>query len=607
MKKVLIILTLMAFWGQSMAQLIARLEVNKDTIVYDSLDRSIPDQMDIVTDKLWGRAFEFQNQLSSGLAFDSLSPDGFVLSFWFSPRQVNGKQSLINHQTADLANQLIFELQIDSSHLVVTQHRPELSPEIKKSKATLAPQNWYYVIYSCNKDQTSLKVRSTDFRFDATFFTTALPPSILTFGNNQQVMPFEGLLNKVNLYSYSASRFNGAQTQYDREESELYTYHRNLELQTAKLNREVTTKDTVRINESSIRIDIWDYDEVDRDILYVWSDATTSIYPGKEGRVREVDKMDVAINSKKEKYTFQVHLPTDKVGELYFSAKDMGFIRELNTAVVQIYTLKEVWDTIHINPTELRDMKIPFEYDPFAQPPVDLNRPQEIDLSPMDGTVSKSQLIFLRVSDFSLPDGDAIGIEVSGRKPIAHRLKKKAEDISLTLYQQTDTIKVWASATKFLSCTAKIEVFAKEGKGGSKRKLTEIKKKIKKGEKLIIPISFGPPQRKVHRIKVRDSILQVSISDPQAIDGDIVEVKLDNQVFKSYELDENETALPKISLHGKKKRTLNFTCISKGKLKNVANLCKVTIKNSRNVVLAEYILQMPDLNDPSKIYLEYED
>ena len=234
-----------------------------------------------------------------------------------------------------------------------------------------------------------------------------------------------------------------------------------------------------------------------------------------------------------------------------------------------------------------------------------MKKPIDLETFEQKNAVSKGQEIFLRISDFSFIDGDELYMRVNDQKPKVRRLSKDYIDVPFVLDQMEDTIYIRANATKFLSCTAKIEVYAKEGKGIANRKIRELKKKIRKNDELIIPIKFIPLELEEHLLIVKDKQLKISISDPQEADGDVIEISKNEKLIDSYLLDKEEIELPTINLEDTPNCTLSFLASNMGEMISASNLCKVVVRNKEDVILAQYFLQMTDTGTVSKIQFKY--
>lgn len=606
MKFNITILILLSFLFNSAAQELGKIEVINDTTqTIDEEYFSFSNTPTVIDDSFMKKAFSFDGK-KNNFQISELPKEGFTFGFWFLVNDNTVTQNLIFHSAKDKNKNTSFELLVDSSSLVLVLKDRQGTPgeRIKKSKDKIQANRWYYVTLYSFDNILNLKIRSTGYQFDALEKFTFGDSDSIFFGNNQNNNPMKGKINKVTFGKYSDRLKNKLRGEYNNLESSLYTYHRKLG-ESNQNERNAITKDTVRINQQNFFIEIWDYSEYDGDEIKIQPSPRSSISKmgmigGNPGGVK------LKLNSKKKREKTRVTIPSDIPGIFTISAIDMGIIEEINTATVRIYTNEEYWDTIHINPNFDKNIILPFVYDPNSKPPLNISeKPGEIDFITQKETVSKGQEIFLRISDFSFIDGDELLIRVNDQDPVVKRLYKHHVDVPFILDQMEDTVYIRANATKLLSCTAKIEIYAKEGKGIANRKITEIKKKIRKRDELKIPIRFLPLQLEEHTLIVRDKQLKISVCDPQEADGDKVSISQDDNLIDNYLLVKEEKELPLINLEGKSKSTLSFVASDMGEVTSASNLCKVIVKNQNDVILAEYILQMPDTETESKIHFKY--
>lgn len=538
------------------------------------------------------------------LAFSKLPKEGFMLSFWFSVEDFSQSQSLLLHQSSQANTYPSLELFMEKGQLLIYKKEEATNKKVlQRSRDSIESNHWYQVIYVYANEQVKIKVRSTGFDFDALHPVNLDQADDVFFGKNSIDYSFRGSVSRFDLFAYNKAKMKTLQKTFNKYSNELFGYHRRLDA-TSEKGRMVVDLATIAINKQEFFIDIWDYDETDGDVLKIMPKDGIAINRDRIHVSRPDPEIEVKLDRKKEKQTIRVLLPVDGSGTLVFRAIDMGYVETLNTATIRVFTQEEHWDTLHIKTNLKKDIRLKFEFDPMAVPRS--KGPQIWTTINPDAKYkdSKSQKIELRISDFSKEDGDEVLIQLNEQKPMIQKLGKRPSALSLLLDQKENVIHFKAAETKRRSCTAKIELYIQNEKGVSQRIFNK-NVKIEDNEMFILPISFDPRQDREHHLLVRDSAIFISVFDPQKIDKDTIKVSLDNGWEEVIELSDQEKVLKKINLQGEKKKRLSFIALSKGEMNDVANLCKVIVKNTSNVILAEYTLQMVDIRTPSVIQVEY--
>ena len=586
-------------------QSLAKLELREGQFVMDTSYLALSGTINQQKDDFLDQALVMKASVQQ-LKISKLPNEGFVLSFWMSFEDIHSQQYLLTHKALSGNDTTVFQIGLDSAALftrcITSKNKTE--EQTAPSKDSLTNNHWYYFIYTCRKDQVTIKVLSTNFYYDKTILLQLHNSLNVTIGGNARNKDTNNRFNKLNLYRYATSYSTYAREAYDEMEYPLYKHHRQ---QAEKPNKKRINKylRTIDINQPEFTVDIWDYDETDGDILRVRTGDGLSIGYGKKRTGKARNELDFNLKSKKEKQTFNIIIPQDKESSLYFSAIDMGIIDEVNTATIRISTTEQLWDTIHIRPNLKHDIYLKFNYDPDAKSPIKeaplvKNKKSKI----VSNTESRHQLIYVRVTDHSLADGDEVRIQLNKQKAILRKLAKRDNrPIKFYLDQQRDTILVRPNATRLFKCTVKIEVFEKE-EGGAERIISSKLLRLKKNKEVAIPIDFRPQQLEQHILHVNDTALIISLRDPHEEDEDKIKVSLDGEILGEYLL-VNQTEQIPISLAKHSSRNLNLIATSKGYMKGAANICEVVVKNSKGIILATYQLQMPDTKTHNQIRFIY--
>lgn len=522
----------------------------------------------------------------------------FAMAFWMRFDEIE--------QTATIFTQVeekeYFQLQLDHGFLLIQHYKNgyEGLYQSSKSEHQIIPGHWYYFNYSSHKGDAFLKVLSTNFKFEAFFPLLSTEMTQIYLGKDSSSHYTEACLHQFQLFQYSESIYSQLSQPYDKLELELYTYHSHLKKE-SRAGRSITMLEPVTINKKAFYFDIWDYDEIDNDSLRLIPKKGLKLYD-KKGKVEE---KVVRLNEQTKRRSFQVRISEEQANELVFSASSMGFIEKFNTATVKIHTAdEELWDTIHIKPNFDTDIQLNFKYDPSATPPAMEIDPIEVVAPSINysGLNCKSQKLLLKISDYSIPDKDLIRIQLNKQPPILSKPLKKEQDILFALDRKSNLLQLQAASTGLFYCSAKVELF-EVIETGSSRKIYSENLKMKKGEIHKIPISFSPKPLREHALLVRDNKIRIRISDPQLVDGDSIRVVLNEEVLlEKHGLTDQEEVL-ELSIDNTAESTLYFIPIHKGENTRAANLCKVIIENSSELILAEYELQMLHLNEPGIIRL----
>ena len=548
------------------------------------------------TDPFFQKVFTLNGQ-DNALDIKQHPQDSFALAFWVRFDALDQRAPLFSH-AAEAAQ---FALYLEDGRLILRHFRSGEAGtyQASRSEHRILPGHWYYFNYVQEGGNGFLRMLSTNFKFEAAFPFAIEQESKMLLGKDSLDQHFKAALHQVQLYRYGRNTFAQLLQPYDQLELDLYTFH-NLRKRNFRTSRDLINLSTIAINKKSFFIDIWDYDEVDNDSL--------RIIPGKNlqlfDKQKPVTETQIQLRAKNQRQTFQVRISDQEENLLLFSASSMGFMEKFNTATVRIHTdEEELWDTIHIKPNFDSDIQLRFQYDPNATAPV-----QEIEsTSTQSETIaypslgSKSQKVLLSFSDFSLPDKDLIKIELNDQAPIIRQLQKKEQQILLALDRKDNFLSVSAESTSLFYCSAKVELFEVLENGGS-RKIFSENLKIKKKERHRIPLQFSPKPLKEHTLLVRDSLVQISISDHQKVDGDSIRVHLDDILLLDNFGLSNAAESFYVPLD-KPERVLYLAPTAKGTNERAANLCRVTVHDSQGTLLAEYVLQMLDLEDPGLLRL----
>lgn len=545
------------------------------------------------------------NDTSNYLAIRQQPSTGTVLSFWLYFEDTEARKPILFHHAGE--NSIEFVLENGLLSIAHYESGTEIPVFISQSKERILPRHWYFINYFSQAESSNLRVLSTDYKFEADFPFSTSDSSELFFGKDIYEKHLDAALVDFQLHPYSKSIRNQLRDQYDQQEIGLYKFHAKAKKE-FRLDREQRLLRTVPINDKEFFIDLWDYDELDDDSLilstlgglYLLSSQTQGIDYAPNGKV-------LPLRSKKQRTTLKLRMAEGEINELVFSALSMGYIKSFNTATAQIYTSDQFWDTIHIKPNLESDIKLRFEYEPNALPPGKTKAPILDKSIEEKGTiVSKSQHLLMMVSDFSLPDKDQLKVQLNEERSEIRKLTKATQQIPIMLDQRDNEIVISAQATKLFYCSAQVEIF-EVAAGGASKKLFSEKLKIGKKDFIHLPISFIPQQLKSFELTVKDSLLNITILDPQRLDGDSIQVNLDQNVLLApFELGKTSVDF-QVRLDHQHTPTLSFIPISKGTFKNAANLCQVIIKDSRGKILVEYVVQMLSVNEPGTIELIYQE
>ena len=522
----------------------------------------------------------------------------FAMAFWMRFDEIE-QQATILAQVEETEH---FELQLKEGFLVLQHYKEghEGLYQSSKSEHQIIPGHWYYFNYSTNEGDAFLKVLSTNFKFEAFFPLQTTEMAQLWLGKDTSNHHIKAALHQFQLFRYSESILSQLNTPYDKLELELYTYHSHLKKE-SRAGRATQILDPITINKKAFYFDIWDYDEIDNDSLRLIPKKGLKLYD-KKGKV---DEKVVRLNEQTKRRSFQVRISEEQANELVFSASSMGFIEKFNTATVKIHTAdEELWDTIHIKPNFDTDIQLNFKYDPSATPPALEVDPIQAAAPSINysGLNCKSQKLLLKISDYSIPDKDLLRVQLNKQSPILSRPLKKEQEILFALDRKSNLLQLQAASTGLFYCSAKVELF-EVIETGSSRKIYSENLKMKKGEIHKIPISFSPKPLREHALLVRDKDIRVRISDPQLIDGDSIRVMLNEEVLLEKHGLTNQEEILELSIDNTEESVLYFIPINKGENARAANLCKVIIENSAELILAEYELQMLNLNEPGIIRL----
>ena len=195
---------------------------------------------------------------------------GFMLGFWFLVDDITKTQNLLFHTSKDKNKNTSFELLVDSSSIVFVIKQKQGSPGelIRMSKKNIRPNRWYFGTLYFQDNILNLKVRSSDYQFSILEKFSLGDSDSIFFGNNQNNNPLKGRINKVTLAKYSDSQKNKFRKDYNKMESSLYAYQR--QLRESDVNERIAIlEDTIKINQQIFYIEIWDYSEYDGDEIQI--------------------------------------------------------------------------------------------------------------------------------------------------------------------------------------------------------------------------------------------------------------------------------------------------------------------------------------------------
>lgn len=617
--KLIVVVWLLLGFQKVFSQIqVAKYEIHRDTLKVKNSDEYFGMNVKPILeniDLLWGKSCKFQKNHNIYLKKIPQN-NSFLLSFWISiPEKREGiRTSVIMHSNKSNPNDFI-ELYIDGEnyiHFNRSKNGNEPGKE-EKSKQALEPKTWYYITYEYNSKSAKFSLSgmtSKRYRFNAFYAFRTSDGLFSIFKNSDKRYQSEIYGNSFKLYKYSETRNNKLEIEFNQEiQKELFNYYKTINKAPSFKERELKyEKDSVVINTREFELKLWDSQDVDGDVINVYSESGF-YFQGARAKYQLTGR-DVEIKEALKPEFITIKFPDDSdEGTLIFAAKDMGTIRDFNTAKIQVINGdKEEWVELEVNPTLDANRGIRFVYNPNAQPPDEkYDYKDKSQKEELDDKSTKTQKVMLRISDYSIKDGDILTIKINDQPEIIRKLKKEDENIPIVLDQQNNKITFESNKTKLFNCTAKVDLLELEGRSPSRRISSE-KMSISKKMTKIKEIKFQPRQYKEHELIVFDDEIKISVSDPQKVDGDSLKIVMEggnSALLENTELTDRPKVF-NISM-GQDDKVLKFIPTSKGTDIHAANLCKVSIsaiRNKKRVIIAEYIMQMPKVNDPGILVLK---
>ncbi len=604
MKKIIILYFLIQPFTICFAQ-IQKMEIEKGKLQFDTTFFRLKGSSEVVEDNFFGKTLQLSD--TTTILMDSLSTHGFGFSCWVNFSDTSDQQIFSHSFYSDTTERYFARLKLHKGYFKLYRQNIQAEPKLSKvANKKITPGYWYNLHYIYHENQFILKVLSSGFKFDANFPLKQADTQKIQIGDASSGKSSLLNLHALTLYPYLQELDASLRKQYDAIESALYGYHRSL-IGVYGIGKKLAVVDSIVINATGFFMEIWDYDELDGDVILI--EAADSVRLFRKGLAQE-NRDTITIKSKEEHYTYKINIPKASAGSLTFKALNMGYIDEFNTATMRIYTDQEVWDTIHINTDLKKDVQIKFSYNPKAKPPTD-PAPEKNLQKPASPKVrialprlsSQAQKIVLRLKDHFVKDKDALFIQLNEQTPRNRMLEKKFSSMEWILNKKDNQLKIRALETKLLSCTAKIEFFEK-GLDNKLIKIFEQKLNIKKEEEYVVPISFEPLKHPKHLLLVKDSSLRLSISDYQTEDGDSIQVLVDQKLLEELPLQSKKKTI-EVNLNNKKSKTLGFTPTSMGEDDTQTTLCLVEVQDSKGTPLADYLIPLQRLDSLGEIEFVY--
>lgn len=563
--------------------------------------------------------------------------DDFTVSFWFKPTTADKSQTIfllekIATKTEQTERYIQFFLQDkklflkdEKNHLAITEKE-------------IIEGEWYHVTYQYDGFEARIyfgdeKVFSTG---KVTMYNElAQRKDILSIGKGANGIGYlEAVLDEVRIYNRPIQEAQlvkqidvetpvanigkpaekaaepiekPAEKPIVEKEEEPFPLKKEIkdEFKEATFNgRENVIQHDIYVTSTNIEIEVWDYDEFDKDRISVT--LNNSPFIGTCCKNQLVEK-------KRRRATYQFNLVPEAINYLTFIAEDMGIYNSQNTAAVRVIVNGERFDDIYkLILTKKKNAVLK-----FVHVPLDENKPRIVPVAASENKDLYKVVVENKVLPPLVVNSTTVTLRVRGKEKDQRKINVALEDKPLAapflLSKDLSRTLVFNLSTQ----TEKILLL--EALNLKQSDLSRIILEVEVDNQVIqtyqialdeantlLPFVYVPDEkekdpRNERTVVVTDTNLTIQIRDFSKVDGDEVTIKQEgNVILANYVLTGKFKDIP-ITLKANTENNFVFTPVSMGRSRG-ENTAYVMIL-SKGEIIHEFSLRSQDINKPAKLII----